>query len=371
MRRVAKFLRDRLGGYAVACAAAVGTTLLMAGLRPVLHPFVSPPFVLVVVFSAWRLGFGPAVTAAAVSVVALSMFAPVPNEPVTLADVAGSLLFLFVSLAMAWLAASLRRSRDERLALLSLEAAARAQAQEANRAKDRFLAILAHEFRTPLAAITASLHVLDRLPNDHEAAVRSRVVIRHQAEQLARMVEDLLDVNRIVSDRVTLELAPLDLAGAVAESVATVVSTGRTRDRRLKLEAEPVWVEADALRLQRAVVNVLDNAVKYTPLEGTIIVRVHPAGPEAVVEIEDTGIGIAPALLPRVFDLFVRADRTAQRGLGIGLAVVRRLVELHGGRICAASDGPGRGSRFTITLPRLTDPPDARDEHRHDARPAR
>ena len=341
--------------YAVAIAVPLVTTLLMVALRPVVQSFASPPFLFAVLFVAWYAGFGPAVVTAGLSGGVISYFFVGPDDPVVLGarDLVAITVFTVVAILMAWLVAAGRRNRDERTFLLAREA------QDANRAKDEFLAILGHEFRTPLAAIDASLRVLETHDVDDETARRSRAIIRRQGDQLRRMVDDLLDVNRIISDGVVLDLRPVDLAEMAGQGATTVISAGNAKEHVLTIEAEPVWVLGDPVRLERVLVNLLDNALKYTPPGAPIFVQVKPDGPDAVLAVRDSGIGIAPEQLARIFDLFTRGAAPPERGrggLGIGLAVVRRLVELHEGTIVATSDGPGRGSCFTVRLPRVARP---------------
>ncbi len=347
--RMSDALRHPVREYALAIGAAALTTVVMFVLRPFIYPFASPPFLFVVLLVARRLGFGPAVAAGAVSVAAFAFLFVTPEEPVITdeAEVAATVVFL-VALVLAWLAATVPWGRRAE----GSTRVARADSRDGARVKDEFLAILAQDLRTSVIATRAALNEMDAA-HDHESAARARATILRQTDQLARMVGDLRDVNRAASGRLVLHRHPLDLAEAVERSMAIVMSTA---SRHLfKLDAEPLWVEADALRLQCILVNLLDNAVKYTGPGGSIFVRVTPEGAAAVLEVRDTGIGIAPELLPRVFDLSVRADGS-RRGPGNGLAVVRRLVTLHGGTIDAASDGPGYGSCFTVTLPRIPRP---------------
>jgi signal transduction histidine kinase len=349
--------RHRPGRYAFALAVPVLTAVLMVSLRPVVQSFASPPFLFAVLVVAWYAGSAPAILATGLSVGVLAYFFVGPDDPVLLGarDLVAIVVFVVVAMLMTWLVVAVRRSRDERLVWLAREAAARADAQDANRAKDEFLAVLGHEFRTPLAAIDASLRLLEADGVEEETARRMRAIIRRQADQLRCMVDDLLDVNRIISDGVVLERRPLDLAELAGHSATTIVSAGKTRGHVVTIEAEPVWTLGDAARLERVLVNLLDNALKYTPAGAPIVLQVRPDGPDAVVAVRDSGIGIAPDQLPKIFDLFARVERRAG-SLGIGLAVVRRLVEMHGGTVAAASDGPGRGSCFTVRLPRVARP---------------
>jgi PAS domain S-box-containing protein len=252
-------------------------------------------------------------------------------------------------------AAERRAHADLKASFDQMEAAKR-DLEQANRAKDEFLAMLGHELRNPLGAIRSAIGVLDARAGDGAA----REVIRRQADHLARLVDDLLDVSRVTRGQVTLRRQPLELAGAVARAVSMLGATGLTRLHRVSVApAAPVWVEADPARLEQIVSNLVGNAVKYTPDGGEIRVSVESDRAQARLVVRDTGEGIPASALPRVFDLFyqVRADPSdRRRGLGIGLTLVRHLAQLHGGTVKAASGGIGAGSVFTVTLPR-TEPP--------------
>jgi len=189
----------------------------------------------------------------------------------------------------------------------------------------------------------------------HERAALARDVIARQTRHLARLVDDLLDVARVMTGKVLLERQPLDLADAVTRHVNSVRATGKMQDHVVTVEAQTVWIDADSIRIEQIVGNLVSNALKYTPAGGRITIRVVPEEGYAVLTIEDTGVGMTPHLMARVFDLFVQGERRLDRtqgGLGIGLTLVRRLVELHGGTVEASSEGLGRGASFTVRLPR-------------------
>ena len=233
---------------------------------------------------------------------------------------------------------------------------ARAEAEAANRGKDEFLAMLGHELRNPLGAISSAAHVLTLAEARGADTTRAREIIARQVQHLARLVDDLLDVSRVVAGKVVLRLQPLE----VAETARRVAALHGGR-HVITVQATPVWVSADPTRLEQVVTNLLANAVKYAPAGSEIVVSVGPEDRQAVLRVRDSGVGIRPELLPRVFDLFVQADRSLERtggGLGIGLTLVRHLVQLHGGTVEAASPGPGRGSTFTVRLPALTTSPE-------------
>ena len=225
-----------------------------------------------------------------------------------------------------------------------------------DRQKDEFLAMLSHELRNPLSVITTAVGLLDLLGTGDPRSARAREVIARQSAHLARMIDDLLDVSRLTTGRISLTTGPVDLAEAVRRAVDALREAGRFDGHVVELRAVPVMVRADATRIEQVVTNLLVNALKYTDAGGRIDVEVDTAGAEARVRVRDTGVGITRELLPRLFDLFAQGGQTLDRsqgGLGIGLTLVRQLVELQGGRVEAWSDGPGRGSVFTITLPCL------------------
>ncbi len=234
--------------------------------------------------------------------------------------------------------------------------------QRANRAKDEFLAMLGHELRNPLNAIGSAASLLAIGDGGAEMTQRARAVINRQVQHLARLVEDLLDVSRVTSGKVVLMREPTDLADVAASAFASWRASARFARHRVELETAPAWVEADPTRLEQVLGNLLANALKYTPSGGLITVRVRAEGESAVLEVQDTGAGIPPELLSKVFDLFVQGERTLDRsqgGLGIGLTLTRALVEIHGGTVEAHSDGAGHGATFTIRLPRIPAPPAA------------
>ena len=254
------------------------------------------------------------------------------------------------------------RLRERQAALngaLAGEQQARREAEQANRAKDEFLAMLGHELRNPLNAVASASAVLQHAQPRSEQSQRAMEIIGRQIVNLRELVDDLLDVARVTSGKITLDRGPLDMGRVVRRTAMVMSGSGKLGDHRVDVDAGEAWVEGDETRIEQVVTNLLDNAAKYTPPGGRIGVRVRAEDDEAVLEVEDTGMGIAPELLPRVFDLFSQGERTidrAQGGLGLGLALVRRLVELHGGTVTASSRGAGQGARFTVRLKRIEAP---------------
>jgi signal transduction histidine kinase len=232
---------------------------------------------------------------------------------------------------------------------------------EADRRKDEFLAMLAHELRNPLAAIVTAVGLLERRQAADEREQRMRTIIHRQSRHLTRLVDDLLDVSRITQGKVVLRREPIDLR-LVLEQVLAVMRP-RVEQRDLTLEAQlaegALWVEADATRLEQVFTNLLDNAAKYTDGGGTITLKVEQVvaseRPWVVVRVKDTGVGIREELLSTVFELFLQAEAPehSRGGLGIGLTLVRSLVQMHEGRVEAHSAGLGQGSEFVVWLPLL------------------
>jgi len=228
---------------------------------------------------------------------------------------------------------------------------------EADRRKDEFIATLAHELRNPLAPIRNGLEILKRSGELPAGAARTREIMERQLAHLVRLVDDLLDVSRITRDKLEMRMEPLTLERIVEHALEASQPNIEAAGHDLRLRIEPgLQVHGDLIRLAQVVSNLLNNAAKYTPPGGVIELQAQADGEEVLVRVRDNGSGIAPDLLPRVFDLFAQVDRTlhrAQGGLGIGLWLVKKLVEMHLGRIDAQSDGPGHGSMFTVRLPRL------------------
>jgi PAS domain S-box-containing protein len=240
--------------------------------------------------------------------------------------------------------------------LFSREQTARAEAEAANHAKDQFLALLAHELRNPLAPIVTSAALLRRPGISATVVEHAAGIVERQARSLARLLDDLLDVSRITRDRIELRWIVLSIADAVERALEATrpLVDERRHVVSVTLPTRPLYVEADPARLEQIIVNVLNNAAKYTPPEGHISVVVAQEDNDVVLRVSDTGIGIPEDMLSRIFDLFVQGDQSLAHtsgGLGIGLTLVHRLVKLHRGRVEAHSDGPGRGSQFTVALP--------------------
>ena len=229
-------------------------------------------------------------------------------------------------------------------------------AQEANRTKDEFLGTVSHELRTPLTAILGWAHILRKKRRDDPELGRGLAIIERNAKTQAQIIEDILDVSRIISGKLRIDLKPLDVRPSLRAALDVVRPGAEAREIKLELEIadELGEVLADADRLQQVVWNLLSNAVKFTPKGGTITVRAERVGSSAKISVRDTGKGIAPEFLPHVFERFQQADSSTSRahaGLGLGLSIVRHIVELHGGAVRAESAGRGKGATFSVEVP--------------------
>jgi len=270
-----------------------------------------------------------------------------------------TLFVLFASLLLSYVEAR-AAARAARMQ------ASLAEAEETGRAKDEFLAMLGHELRNPLASISNAVHLLGRAPANGSERQFAEEVIARQATHLARIVEDLLDVGRAISGKMSLAREPLDLHLAVEQALSSLRAAGRTADRRVDCEGAAVWIQADRTRMEQVVSNLVSNAVQHTRPRGSIILRVAAQDGEAVLTVSDDGAGMSAETAARAFELFYQAEQDPDRrrgGLGIGLTLVRRIVETQGGTITGASGGPGRGSMFTVRFPAIAAPHAARARH--------
>ncbi|MBV7534209.1 response regulator [Duganella sp. sic0402] len=239
---------------------------------------------------------------------------------------------------------------------LTREIEERKSMERQNHAKDEFLAMLGHELRNPLSAISSAASLIGLPGVSAEGVQRAKKIIQRQSQHLGRIVDDLLDLSRAMSGKILLNRLPLDLSALVGQTMETYRATGRSTDYELVQDLDSGWIEGDSTRLEQITSNLLDNALKYTPPGGRIDVRTWTENDDVVLSVRDNGVGIPAELLPHVFDVFVQGSSTLDRsqgGLGIGLSLVRRLAELHGGSVEAESSGPNRGSTFTLRLPRV------------------
>jgi signal transduction histidine kinase len=326
---------------------------------PAIEPTASPLLLGAVVVSAWYGGLGPGLFTTVLGVVGKAYFFMTPMGSLRIDDVATALqlgLIVVIAFLISSLTGALRRAHGENLVLIDQERSARAAADAANRAKDVLLATVSHELRTPLQAISTWLKVLrHREGVTGDFAETFRAIDRSVATQ-SRLIDDLLDVARIAAGTMHLELQRVELAPIVEAAVATARAAAPVQDivLRLELDSAAGAVLGDRERLEQVVRNLVSNALKFTPSRGRVDVGLHRAGDTVRITVADTGCGIPESFLPHLFDAFRQGRRASSgtaQGLGLGLTIVRRLVELHGGRVSARSDGPGLGAIFIVELP--------------------
>ncbi len=292
--------------------------------------------------------------------------------PFAVGGVLVSLALFILSLAQARARGEAERGADGLRVALAERARVEERLREADRRKDDFLAMLAHELRNPLAPVLTAVQLMERKQREGQDVGRERDVVERQVHHMRRLVDDLLDVSRVTRGKIHLQKRPLDVVGAAARAVeaARPFAESRGHTLRAELPGEPVWTEADPVRLEQVLTNLLHNAAKYSERGGRITLTLVREEDEAVVRVADTGMGIPAEALPHLFKPFMQVARTldrAQGGLGLGLTLVKRLVEMHGGRVEVASEGVGQGSVFTVRLPLL---PAERVPVREDSRPA-
>ncbi len=249
---------------------------------------------------------------------------------------------------------TLRRNAAERDFLLADAREARTVAESQNRAKDDFLAMLGHELRNPLSAITSGLALMEYPGVSAETGARARLAIRRQCDLLVHIVDELLDASRVMTGKVSLSKQVLDLGAAARACMEAAAIRGAGSRHAVQAQIESVWIDADPTRLEQIINNLLDNAFKYTPDGGVVEVTVRAERGDALLEVRDSGVGIDSALLPKIFDVFTQGPATIDRakgGLGIGLAVVRAMAVQHGGSVSVVSPGGGKGSTFSVRFP--------------------
>jgi signal transduction histidine kinase/ActR/RegA family two-component response regulator len=339
-------------------AAVAGATVLAFALRGVLVGAVDPLFLAAVVIACWYGGRQPALLAAALALILSETVLGTPS--IARAAAFTGVAVLTISLYSRALET---RGRAEALAqvredLLRREQAARADAETAGRAKDEFLSTLSHELRTPLNALMGWVWWLRRGGLDAQRQARALETVERNTNALAQLIEDLLVLSRIVTGKLRLSLQEVDPAAIVSAAVNSLQPAAAAKSIDLGIVLDDTGpVMADRERLQQVVWNLLSNAIKFTPEKGRVDVTLRRAGGDVVIEVRDSGQGISPALLSHIFDRFPpAAGRRPSSGLGLGLSIVRHLVERHGGTIRAESAGEGHGATFTATLPRSAQP---------------
>jgi signal transduction histidine kinase len=345
----------RYGGAAAAVLVSLAAGIFAEG--RLLHA-TSVPLFAAVLLIAWLLGFGPATLAAALGGIALrSLDDGAAGWHFDRRDASWLLLFFVPVLAMAWLASTIRRLEDERRHLLARERAARAEAEEASRAKERFLVFVSHELRTPLGVILDWLHLLQagKLRDDQIPAALA--TIERNTRLQAKLVSDVLDVARAVRGKeVDIAMRAVDVPEVVRHVVESHQPQAKAGGVTLASHGgDATTVLGDPERLQQVVSNLVSNAMKFTPAGGHVHVAVTSDTGVARIVVRDTGEGIDGTVLPHIFEAFCQGEpgRRWPEGMGLGLAITKHIVEMHGGTIRARSAGANRGATFIVELPRV------------------
>ena len=348
-----------------ATAIVAGATLLRQIADPLIHDQI-PYFIYVgsVVVATWFCGVAAGLFSTVLAAFAGNYLFVSPRYEVIphKEDWIAMSLFAAVAGGLVWLVGRWRRAErvlqaqsQELQAQAATFQALHAEAERANRVKDEFLATLSHELRTPMSAVVGWAHLLRTRPMEPTRVAEAGATILRNAEAQVRLIDDLLDVSRIISGKLQLALGPVDLAGVVQAALDAVrpAAAAKEIDVRAFLEAGAV-VTGDADRLRQVAWNLLSNAVKFTPGHGRVTVSIDRKDSQVRLTVSDTGVGIDPEFMPHLFERFTQADSSMTRhhgGLGLGLAIVRHIAELHGGTASADSPGRDRGASFTITLP--------------------
>jgi signal transduction histidine kinase len=348
--------------YVIGAASVMAALLLTLLLWNRIEPQATPLFLAAVAVTAWQCGTYPSLFATFLAVLSIDYFfnPPLFTFEISVDNAASAAVFTAAALLISWIDGERKNALRERDRLLTSERKARRDAEEANRHKDVFLAIVTHELRAPLNTILGWTNLLGKGTLDAKKTQHAVAVIERGARTQVQLVEDLLDVSRIRTGKFHINARPIELRvviDAAIESVASAIAAKRIRLHR-DFDDRIGLVSGDAERLQQVVWNLLSNAVKFTREEGQIEIRLTRAGTHARLKIYDDGSGIRSDFLPFVFDSFRQsdeADRAKHKGLGLGLAIVRHLVEAHGGSVSATSAGENLGATFTVDLPLLSE----------------
>lgn len=377
LRRIAVIALGYALPAAIFGALLTGSRFLRAYWGIALDP--TPAIILLLIGAAWYAGLGPGLLVAGLFEGTIDYFAVTANPRLALpVIVIINRLLLFSSIVVF---ASARRSAEDRLRrqqrsleeTVARERSARDEAEAANRHKDEFLATVSHELRTPLNVIVGWANVLAKHNVDRDTSRRAIDAIERNAAAQARIVEDLLDASAMIKGRVRLSHQRVLLAEVVQQAIEAMRLAASAKHQQFEVTLDrTVYVSGDDSRLLQVAMNLISNAVKFTPDAGWIEVAVAARAGRAYLTVRDNGIGIGPEFLPDVFAPFRQADASmtrAERGLGLGLSIVRRLVDMHGGTVQVESEGPGRGALFTVELPQAAPP--ARQHEASSVRAAR
>lgn len=341
---IARLVRYALAPLAVLLALAI--TVAIPALR---NQNVTSLFFAAVMITSWLAGLGPGLTATVLSLFLIELFIVGPAFSLTFGfeDIVRSLVFVLVAFLISWLNTARRRleSESRRQAL---------QLTQQDQARNAFLALLAHELRNGLAPVANGANVLKRTATEQQGPVVE--ILERQTSHLSQIVHDLLDLSRLGQGKLRLRMKPVDVNSLVEHVVTSLRNSIEEREHQLtlSLSEESLWVIGDQVRLEQVVLNLLTNAIKYTPHAGKIDLSLFRSNSQVVLRVRDNGIGISQELLPRVFDPFAQgehAESEGEDGLGLGLVLVRGIIERHRGHVAVTSGGVGRGCEFTVQLP--------------------
>lgn len=345
-------------------AIALVSTGTATWLRSLLDPFLGNEcpfsiFYLSVLLTAWLAGTYPAILSLILGTFAAAQLFVPPTASIWISDPSDLLnatIYVFVNCVAIGLFASIDHQRQNVEKRLEENEQLGESLKRADERKDEFLALLAHELRNPLAPIRSSLLLLERKQNCPETIEKVRVVCQRQIHQLVRLVDDLLDISRFLRGSLKLQVEKIDLRDAIQVAIEMSDEAMQEKSHRFDtlIPDAPVWIEGDPVRVAQLTENLLGNAAKYTPKSGRILLQLETRDGFAKISISDNGIGFPPSECQRILEPFTQMDTSRTReygGLGIGLSIVRQLVELHGGTLLPESRGPGTGSRFSVSLP--------------------
>jgi signal transduction histidine kinase len=344
--------------YGVATLTVAAALLLTLFLWPWIEPHPTSLFLAAVTVSAWYGGLRPSLLATALAALAVDYFfiAPLYQLELSLDNAVRTLVFVLVALLISWVDAARQRAIEERDQMIIREQEARRAAETANRAKDEFLAMVTHELRTPLSVIKGWAGMLLQGKVEGEAAHVALETIKRNAGIQQHLIDDLLDISRIANGKLRVDARQTNLVPVIEDAIGVVALAAQAKDISLRANYDRAAgsVFGDPKRLQQVFWNLLSNAVKFTPEGGRIEVRLERIDSFARITVSDTGKGIDAEFLPFVFDRFSQENSTTSKrkgGLGLGLSIVRQLVEMHGGTVRAESPGVGLGATFAVTLP--------------------
>ena len=346
----------------LAAVFSVAAALLLTGLLwPWIEPHPTSLFLAAITVSAWYGGFQPSLLATVLATIAVDYFFifPVHSLEVSIDNTVRAGVFVLVALLISWIDHARKKAIEERDQMLVREQQARKAAETVNQTKDEFLAMVSHELRTPLNVISGWVSMLRSGKLNGEAAADALERVERNARLQQHLIEDLIDVSRIASGTMRVEPRPMEVSPVIEEGLRTVALAAKAKDIAIYAEYpdEAIIISGDPDRFQQVVWNLLSNAIKFTPPRGRISLSLERLGGDAILSVRDSGRGIRPDFLPYVFERFrqdVNELGQNHEGLGVGLSIVRHIVELHGGSIEAESAGKDQGATFRVCIPLAT-----------------